>query len=230
MIDTKPVLATLIPVLNRPRNVVPLVESWLASGTPGRLVFIVEVDDVAELQVVEAVTSFKGVDRLEVVDAHTWPEKINVGIQTVDADWYLCAADDVRFIAGWWAATKKHRDDPEIGVIGTNDSFDGSGNPRVWAGDHTVHPLVRQSYARGPNLDGGPFCVEDVKHWFSDDLIVAVAKYRKAWAYCPGAVIEHLHPFWRTKEIAWDDTYAHGESTAPEDQQRAQEWANTWIR
>ena len=230
MIDSQPVLATLVPVLNRPGNVVPLVESWLASGTPGRLVFVVEVDDVAELQAVEAVTSFKGVDRLEVVDAHTWGEKINTAIRVVDADWYLCAADDVRFVAGWWQTTAKLRADPDVAVIGTNDSFDGSGNPRVWAGDHTVHPLVRGTYARGPNLDGGPFCVEDVAHWGSDDLIVAVAKYRGRWAYAPGAVVEHLHPYWRNKEVPWDETYAHGEASAAESMGAAQEWAKTWIR
>jgi hypothetical protein len=160
-----------------------------------------------------------------VVDAHTWGEKINVGIQTIPAKWYLCAADDVRFHTGWWKATAELRDTKHVMVIGTNDL----GNPRVIAGDHTCHPLVRGTYARTPNRDGGPFCPETITHWGVDDVIVNRAKHEGVWAPCLDAVIEHLHPYWQPEQVAWDQTYAEGEASAQQSMKAAQEWLETYL-
>jgi hypothetical protein len=223
-------LAVLVPVLNRPQNVAPLVESFLSSGTPGFLRFMVSEGDDEEWNAVAAAWSYDHrVGGIISYGAHSWPEKINFGVEQWDADWYLCAADDVTFTEGWWDATEQLRTDPSIGVIGTNDSVTGRGNPRVASGDHTVHPLVRGIYARTPNLDGGPFCVESVKHWYSDDLIVAVAQHRGAWAFCPEAIIEHHHPYWHPNTIPFDATYQLGESSAEQDREAAQAWAGRWL-
>lgn len=219
-------LATLVPVLNRPQNVGPLVRSWSDSRTPGVLVFLVEATDVDELLAVHPhVEASRFVRLVPVVDAHTWGEKINVGISVVEAQWYLCAADDVRFHKGWWKATSTLRDDPEVCVIGTNDL----GNPRVISGDHTCHPLVRGTYARTPNLDGGPFCPEAITHWGVDDVIVNRAKVEGVWASCLGAVVEHLHPYWQPEQVPWDETYAEGEASANKSMTAAQEWMNQWL-
>lgn len=218
-------LATLVPVLNRPQNVAPLVQSWDDSRTPGILVFIVEQRDHDEMIAVhQAAEKNRLVRCLPVVDAHTWGEKINVAIQTVPAKWYLCAADDVRFHAGWWAHTGELRADDRIMVIGTNDL----GNPRVTAGDHTCHPLVRGTYARQPNRDGGPFCPEAITHWGVDDVIVNRAKAEGVWASCLGAVVEHLHPYWQDG-VPWDQTYAEGEASANESMKAAREWMETYL-
>jgi len=206
-------LATLVPVLNRPENVGRTVWSWRESRTPGLLVFIVELDDIDELIEVHKHAA-ADVEYIQVIGAHTWPEKINTAIRQVPAEWYLCAADDVLFHKGWWKATEQLRKDPTVGVIGTNDM----GNPRVLAGEHTTHPLIRRQYVlEQGTLDKPGIAVhEGYKHWYCDDELVITAKMRGAWAFSHDAKVQHLHPYWQP-EIPVDDTYRLGESSADED-------------
>lgn len=205
-------LATLVPVLNRPQNVKPLIRSFQASRTPGLLVVICELDDIDEQIELER-WAFPSMRVITVVDAHTWPEKINVGVEQIAAQWYLCAADDVDFYPGWWKATEKLRDDKKIGVIGTNDL----GNPRVIAGEHTCHPLIRRDYILNYGTWDEPRRAihEGYKHWYCDDELVITAKMRDAWAFCEDAVVKHDHPYWVGGEL--DDTYRLGESHADQD-------------
>lgn len=206
-------LATIIPVLNRPQNVGRTVWSWNESRTPGILVFVVELDDLDELIEVHKHVNDR-VHMIEVVEARTWPEKINTAIRQIPADWYLCAADDVLFHKGWWKATQQLRHDPAIGVIGTNDM----GNPRVLAGEHTTHPLIRRQYIleQGTLDEPGKAIHEGYRHWYCDDELVITAKMRGAWAFCREARVQHLHPYWHP-DVLVDNTYRQGESSADED-------------
>lgn len=231
-------LAVLVPVLNRPGNVASLVESFL-TGCPedSILLFIsnVEEDDPDEARALHQIW-LNGNHRNESSRiwwrpqnvATTWPEKINYGAKWITADfsdqhgwgpaWFLLAADDITFTPGWWEATKELRDDPSIGVIGTNDSTTGHGNPRVAAGEHTCHPLVRASYVRdrGTIDEPGKAVHDKFHHWFVDNELVWTARLRGAWAFCRDAMIEHHHPYWDSS-IPWDDTYALGEKHNQED-------------
>ena len=208
-------LATLIPVLNRPQNVEPLITSFKQSRTPGLIVFIANIEDIDELIALNA-NLYNEMRIIQVVDAHTWPQKINVGVEQVEADWYLCAADDIYFHRGWWKATSTLRADKTVGVIGTNDM----GNPRVIAGEHTTHPLIRRQYImqQGTYDQPGVAIHEGYKHWYCDDELVITAKMRDAWAFCPEARIQHMHPYWNP-ETPVDDTYRLGESSSEQDQQ-----------
>ncbi len=203
-------LIVLVPVLNRPQNVAPLIESFEASGTPGLLTFVVtNTDGKEERAILQA-----QVERVGFVTTTniTWPDKINWAYQRVrdTADWVLFGADDITFHEGWWDATKPLRDVPEISVIGTNDL----GNPRVIAGEHTTHALVRSSYL-GTVDDPDAIVHTGYKHWCVDDEFLWTAKMRGCWAFCPGAVIEHNHPYWKKAE--WDDTYTKGEENSAAD-------------
>lgn len=197
-------LIVLVPVLDRPANVSPLVASHALSDTPGSLCFVVTRGDDAELEAVDA----SGADYI-LTDAVTWPEKINAAYQMIHAErlaeWVLFGADDITFHEGWWDATAPLRAQPEINVIGTNDL----GNPRVIAGDHTTHPLVRSTYL-GTIDDPDAIVHTGYHHWCVDDEFLWTAKLRGCWAFCPGAVIEHNHPYWG--KGAWDDTYTRGEA------------------
>lgn len=208
-------LAVLVPVLNRPQNVRPLVESFLAADfVNGALIFIAEKDDREEREAIRRCMQPHRDFPISYYrhDAHTWPEKINAGVKWFPADWYLFAADDITFTPGWWEATKELRDDERVGVIGTNDSASGAGNPRVAAGDHTCHPLVRASYAQLGTVDNpGEVVHSGYRHWCCDDELVYTAKLRGAWAFCREAVIQHAHPYW-DKSVPWDETYAKGEA------------------
>lgn len=218
-------LAVLVPVLNRPANVAPLVESFLANCPDGsNLYFLIARSDREELLEVDRVQALApgypdhSTVRSWVTDVASWPEKINWGVTHIDADWYLCAADDVEFTPGWWEATKELRENPQIGVIGTNDSATNSGNPRVAAGDHTCHPLIRGTYVHdhGTIDEPGKAVHDKYSHWYVDDELIYTAKSRNAWAFCKDAVIEHLHPYWGKGE--WDTTYAKGEENAEADE------------
>lgn len=212
-------VVVLVPVLNRPRNVAPLVESFAKSETPGRLLFIANESDADERDAIEAAKGHPAaVSMLLVPDrVLTWPQKINAAYRCdggldYPPPWMLCAADDVHFHPGWWQATQALRD-AGFGVIGTADL----GNSRVMQGLHTCHPLVRREYADKQGTLDGPGAVvhEGYRHWCVDDELVATAKARGAWAFCREAVVEHLHPYWRKAE--WDATYALGEANAKSD-------------
>lgn len=213
-------LAVLVPVLNRPQNVKPLVESFLAGCPEDSFIwFLCSTGDDAEWDAVMAERQKYDMERIVVsmggyAGEGTWPAKINLGTEVQGVDWYLFAADDVEFRPGWWEATKELRDDPSIGVIGTNDSSTGSGNPRVAAGEHTCHPLVRAEYIREfGTIDQRNLAVHpEYHHWCVDDELVWTAKLRSAWAFCREAVIEHNHPYWKPGEVPWDETYALGEA------------------
>lgn len=228
-------LAVLVPVLNRPQNVVPLVESFL-SGCPDNsvLLFLVNKYDGEELRAIDTATDKLTSPDYARVDVYpttyeTWPQKINLGAAIAQADWYLCAADDITFIPGWWDATADLRADPQIGVIGTNDSHNGTGNAAVAEGTHTCHPLIRGTYIRDYGTwqidpgDGPGKAVSDAyHHWYVDNELVITAKLRNAWAFCADAVLEHRHPYWGF-DVPFDETYQLGQSHAEEDKQ-------TWFR
>jgi hypothetical protein len=195
-------LVILVPVLDRPGRVTTTILGFENTNSPGKCLFIVQEDDYAEIQALD----HEKADYLVVPpERTTWPQKINEGVAHTTAPWILFAADDVRPWPGWWLATRDARRDG-VGVIGTNDM----GNPRVMAGKHTTHPLVRRSYIEdeGASLDGPGLAIcEEYRHSFSDDELVQLAMARLQWRFCSKSVIEHLHPFWgkgsndRTYEI-----------------------------
>ena len=172
-------LVVLVPAMQRPHNVAPLVASFAASDTPGRLLFLIDALDLTELHAIQDA----GAEHLCAPEI-SWPQRINFGYRHTTERWILCAADDVYFHSGWFQATKPLR---ELGysVIGTNDL----GNPRVQKGEHSTHSLVRRSYAdEFGTLDGpGAIVCEEYRHWFVDDELIATAKARDAWAFCKRA-------------------------------------------
>lgn len=202
-------LVVLVPVLNRPGNVEPLLVSFERSGAPGDLIFIADESDHAEIQAIEEA----GASALVTDGLVTWPRKINLGYRETDALWMLLAADDVRFRPGWWEATAELRA-AGFGVIGTNDL----GNPRVLRGEHATHALVAREYADAQGTIDGPGAVvcDEYLHWFCDDELVATAKARGSWAPCPASIVEHMHPYFRPG-VAWDQTYALGEMASSTD-------------
>ena len=208
MTDT---LTVLVPVLNRPQNVAPLVESWAKSGTPGILVLLVSAGDSAEdAAAIKAAETNGRVEHFRPVGCHTWPEKISAGVECFRGDWFLLAADDVTFEPGWWEATERFRAGG-YQVIGTNDGV----NPRCSiSGIHTTHPLVhRDFHAMGhPTSPVWP----EYSHWYCDDELVQTAKARGVWAWCEQARITHHHPYF-DESVPMDATYELGEKNRDAD-------------
>lgn len=197
--------AVIVPVLRRPGNAAPFMESLAASGAPlARVYAVADADDT------ETAAAWKEAGA-QVLTWHgpspgTFAQKVNVGYRATAEPWLLLAGDDVKFHPGWLdQAQHAARDGAD--VIGTNDLH----NPRVTAGEHSPHPLVRRAYIdeQGASWDGpGVVAHESYRHWFVDDELVTAAKQRDTWAAAPHSKVEHLHPLWGL--AADDETYALG--------------------
>jgi GT2 family glycosyltransferase len=206
----------IIPVLHRPQNVAPLMTSLLASTGLARAFFVCEADDVEEQDAVKAAGGFVLVDTEG--GAHTFAEKVNFAYEETGrfhpAPWVLLVGDDVRFRPGWLDHAQDVHRRYGANVVGTNDLC----NPRVIAGDHATHPLIRRSYVDdvGAGWDGpGIVCHEGYAHWFVDDEIVTAAKQRATFQAALGSQVEHLHPM--NGGAPDDDVYAAGSAKAPAD-------------
>lgn len=232
---TTPATAILVPVLGRPQNVAPLVES-IEQNTPEphRTLFVLSVGDVAELEAIEAYYQDHGevFDYQLVGEPGTWARKINAGFAATEEPFVFLAADDLKFHGEWllealyvmgWNDTLEA--DRRIHVVGTNDL----GNERTWSRDphyvHATHSLVRRSYIDelGGTMDQGPGTVlfEGYAHEYADDELIETAKARGVYAHAYDSIVEHLHPdFGKAPQ---DDTYAWGRNDTAGGRRRFQE-------
>jgi hypothetical protein len=195
--------AVVVPAL-RHANAERFVDSLRASTGLARAYAVARPDET------EAIAAWKaaGADVITDPGCATFAERINAGYRQTAEPWLFVTGDDVRFQPGWLdhaqaVAGASHH------VIGTNDLA----NPRVTAGHHATHMLVRRSYAaeRGASWDGPDVvCHEGYRHWWVDDEIVTVAKQRGVWAMALGSRVEHFHPLYGTAEM--DEVYELGQS------------------
>jgi hypothetical protein len=213
---TEPV-DVLVPVLNRPQNAQPFMQSLRASTG------LASVHAIADAGDTETIAAWKaeGADVIVRVPLTlsgtsrpgTFAEKINLGYRMTQKEWLFICGDDVKFHAAWLDHVQAIAEE-RFHVIGTNDLA----NPRVMAGEHATHLLIRRSYVEkeGGGWDGpGVLTHEGYRHWFVDDEIVQAAKQRGAWAMALGSVVEHMHPlFGRAPD---DETYRLGQSHAKKD-------------
>ncbi len=183
-------VVVIIPVLNRPANVAPLLASL---GTDERIrpLFVVTEGDREEISAIRSA----GAELLPVprYTRGDYAKKINAGYRHSTEPFLFLAADDLRFHDGWLDAALPAFENPLIGVVGTQDL----GNERVLAGEHATHSLVRRRYVDvlGVIDRPGVLC-EMYPHEFVDDEFVETAKSRNAWAFAHGSIVEHLHPNW----------------------------------
>jgi len=187
----QPDLVILVPVLHRPKNIDPLMESIRVATPHARTVFLSSPDSPAETDALRE----RNLEVWEMPFASgpgDYARKINYGSTHTDEAFIFLGADDLRFHAGWFeaaAALMTRR----VLVVGTNDL----GNPRVLAGEHATHSLVARRYVRRGTIDGGEGLLHDgYPHEFVDDEFVGTAKARGVWAFAADAVVEHLHPHW----------------------------------
>ena len=204
----------LLPVLDRPGRVEPLLASLRASAAEHDLreLFIASEDDYAEIAEIERV----GARRFEVPGPRApgdYALKINVGAMLSDADWFFVGADDLHFHPGWLDACLRLHEATGALVIGTNDL----GNPMVRRGLHATHSLVHRSYLEQGTIDEpGKLLHEGYDHNCVDVEFTETAIFRQKWAFAHEAVVEHLHWLW--KKASSDATYTLGQSAYQADQ------------
>jgi hypothetical protein len=209
---TFPLIAVIVPVLNRPQRVRPLVDSFRAatSEADARLYFVVQASDKAELA---AIMEIGGMDILVVTDIdRSWAKKINRGYERTREPWLLLGADDLAFREGWVDVVRERlRVHP--GVLGTNDL----GNPNTISGSTSTHPLVRRLYADICGTVDARHAVlhEGYDHNYPDTELVETAKRRGLYLHAHDCVVEHLHPAWNKGTT--DTTYLLGARRVRED-------------
>jgi hypothetical protein len=145
----------------------------------------------------------------------SFARKFNLGVASTTEPWVFLCGDDVAFQPGWLDhAQAASRDGAD--VVGVNDLH----NPRVTAGEHATHMLIRRTYIGelGASWDGpGVAAHEGYAHNFVDDEIVTAAKQRGTWAFARHARVEHRHPLWGL--AADDGTYRRGREHIEKDKE-----------
>jgi hypothetical protein len=195
------VLAILVPVLDRPQNVLPLLESIHANTpAPVRVLWICDPGDIAEQ---DAIAREGG---QMISPSGSYAAKIRAGVEATTESLLFLAADDIRFQAGWLEEAIRLM--PAAQVVGVND-----GIPRPQRPEHATHFLMTRAYAELPCIDGHPGPLfGGYSHWRVDDELIATAKKRGCYAYAPAAVVEHVgHPMQGGQD---DDTYRKGRANA----------------
>lgn len=221
-------VAVVVPVLRRPQNAAPFMQSLRASTGLATAYAVVEPDDeeTAEAWLAAGANVIWGHDELMSYGegqtegvAHTFAEKVNLAYrQTAELDnepWLFLCGDDVAFKPAWLDHAQHVANTFDASVVGTNDL----GNARVMAGEHATHLLVRRSYVDevGASWDGPKVvCHEGYRHWFVDDEIVTAAKQRGVWQMALGSIVEHKHPLWGKADD--DEVYRLGQSSTEQDQ------------
>lgn len=213
----------LVPVLGRPQNAQPLVDS-IAAATKNdyRILFLCSPDDDHQTDACQETGAEVIICDFPPGDAD-YPKKMNVGYQETDAPWLLLAADDLEFDPGWDEIALNNAE--HFGVVGTNDCL----NKNFQDGSNSTHPLVRRSYVDvfGGSADGpGVLIHEGYDHNFCERELCGLAQDRDLYTYVPESKLRHRHPAHNTTE--WDDTYRKGTRHFARDQQlffrRAWRW------
>lgn len=134
---------------------------------------------------------------LELLDPNPvgdYARKINHALRISDEPFIFTGADDLRFHPGWLPAALRRMESRRIGVVGTQDL----GSPRVIAGMHATHFLIRRGYAEhcGTIDEPGKIFHEGYPHEYVDDELIGTARKRNAWEFADDSIVEHLHPDW----------------------------------
>lgn len=204
------VLTVLVPVLNRPHRVRPLLRNLRESVVPDsvEILFLANDSDMEEINALkEAGSSYVALPDAQI----SWASKINEGFRRTKTPYCLLGADDIEFSFDWYEAMKPFLSDatPGGGVIGTSD---GSGRLDI----HSAHPIVSRRYVEhyGTFDQIGLVVHEGYRHWCPDTELCETAILRNEYKSVPSCVLFHRH-FLRGAPM--DSTYALGQSFVERD-------------
>ena len=200
----------VIPTLDRVNNVERIIRN-INDVTDNPMIIVVFTPGLCLEMEVLLKHLFTQYDNLEFMpsdqhkaDIGDYAKKINKALQYTCTKWLFTGADDLRFHKNWFPNAMKIVTD-STQVIGTQDL----GNPRVLAGDHATHFLIRTEYAKTTGTvsdqQSGRIFHPGYWHEFMDDELVAWSKKLNIWAFANDSVVEHLHPFWH--KAPTDKTY-----------------------
>jgi hypothetical protein len=200
----------IVPVLSRPGNAQPLIDSIRANTTVEHTItFMCSPGDETEIDACISTDA-----NVYVVEWQPGPadasKKWNLGYRITSNPYVLLAADDLEFEAGWDVEAIKVAERTGAGVIGTQDQS----NPLVIRGRHSTHPIVSRDYIDtvGGTWHDGPGSVyhEGYSHQWVETELIAAAMQRHQWAFSHQSVVRHMHPMFPHRgrpRTPMDDTY-----------------------
>lgn len=207
----------LIPTLGRPHRVAELVANIRGTAPDANVVFVAEGRDEDTLR------ACWNAGALVVVNTRvaSYAGAINCAARLTAGDAIFCAADDLRFHPGWFAAAALLE---QYAVVGTNDLH----NPDVLAGTHSTHHFVRRDWFEHAVVDapGLVLCEQYVHNWCDTELVQS-AQARNQWVMCSESHVEHLHPTWGLGGM--DATYAKGFGSEQGDAATFQARRSLWL-
>ncbi len=223
----------LIPVLRRPGNVAPLIQSLTAStenereqGWTVNPVFVCSAGDRNQIEAVHRENLEPLIDDRGGDAQHQYPVKINLAAAASSAEWLLLAADDLRFHDDWLNAAILVHEQTGALVVGTQDR----GNDLVKRGLHSTHTLVHATYLEQGTIDEpGKLLCDEYDHNAVDVEFCETAMSRGVWAFAHRSVIEHRHPLW-DRRIKRDQTYQKGIRGSLRDRQLLYQRRRLWAR
>jgi hypothetical protein len=221
-------LDIIVPVLSRPGNAQPLIDSIRANTTVEHTItFMVSPDDTNQLKACEQTDA-----DIYIVEWQPGPadasKKWNLGYRITSNPYVFTAADDLEFEFGWDTEILRVAENTGAGMVGSNDDA----NPLVKRGRHSTHSLFSRAYidtVGGTFFDGpGIVYCEKYQHQWIDTEAVKAAMDRRQWAFAMMSVVRHHHPFYY-RATPMDDTYRKALGDASEDQrlykQRLLQWS-----
>lgn len=215
----------LIPVLARPQNAQPIVDS-IRNNTQVEhtITFLCSRND-HDQATAAADTGAKVLVMEWMAGRADFAMKINAGFHATNGEFLFMAADDVRFEPGWDVHALRAAKNT-YHVVGTNDLA----NAQVQRGLFGTHCLIRRRYVTetGGTADGGPGTVlhEGYDHNFVDRELCHLAQHRGVFAFARHARVRHYHPLWKT--APQDDTYRKALAHFRDDQRLFLSRAHLW--
>lgn len=225
-------LLIVVPVLDRPGNAAPLVESLAANTeTVWRLVFVTSLGDYDQQFACDEIAFTD--PRVEVLAMGSGPgpgdyaKKIQAGYDSGDEPYVLLGADDLRFHPGWDTNALALFAQYDVGVVGTVDL----GNQQTVAGTHSTHPLVARCYI--DSMGGvvgmpGQVYFEGYDHQLVDNELVQTARARGCYAHAFDSIVEHQHFLWGKSPL--DETYRKGQRAGVADRALFDQRRHLWER
>ena len=222
----------ICPVLARPANAQPLVDSIRAHTTVEHTItFVCSPGDDEEIAACVATGANVSVVNWEPGPgdgAKKWNHGFRISGAISNHPLVYLGADDLEFTQGWDVMAFREAERSGAGVIGTDDGM----NPLVRRGKHSTHSLVRRSYideVGGTFFDGpGIVYCELYDHQAIDNELCKAAMDRGQWSFARRSLVIHHHPFF-DKTVRLDPTYTKALKEGSADmrlyKQRLQEWA-----
>ena len=210
-------LAILVPVLGRPANVKPLLQSIAASTPePYRVLFLCDPYDRPEQDAIAAAGGWMR------SPGGGYAAKIRAGVDVTDEPLLMLAADDLTFLPGWFDAAVAQLQ-AGASVVGLNDLLKRKRRPQ-----HATHFLMTRDYANLPCADGSPGPLfQGYSHSCVDDELIATATHRGAYAYAVDAHVRHDH--WMNGGAVDDETYRKGRLRIRRDLRLFRERSALWT-